>query len=540
MKLIKPTLLITTIIPSALAEWQYLSRPDLSPPRLNITVPATSVSPGYIFITPYSGFEDGSSGPDQPGAYIFRDDGDLIWSGLGYLGGAVANFGPAEIDNKPVLKAAQGLLDGSHGRGYANHAILDDHYETVKVLRAASHQVASIHEFQVIGGKTVLIETPVPVPFDLSSYGGDEDQRWILSSGFQEIDIQTGELLFEWYSLDHITPKHSALPLTPTGPFNGDTSKNAWDYFHLNSADKDRDGNYLISARNYAAIFKINGTTGEVIWQLGGPQGSDFEIPPETEFAFQHDARIQYRSDDDEGLIERISFFDNADHSQPGHSLDSISRARYIELNHTSKTARSIQTFSPPDPLIANSQGNTQFLPSGNVFVNWGQAGAITEFSEKGDVLFHAYLDSYPNSHVQSYRGFRFPWTGYSGEEPAVVALGGLTGLVSIYVSWNGDTETASWEFYLVEGGAGGGRRYLGTKPRTSFETSFHAHLDSSAVGNRNQVFVAAEARDANGRVLGRSRVASLADREPYTSLQLVSQGWSELRSEYDQQRLEL
>ncbi|KAL3470285.1 ASST-domain-containing protein [Aspergillus californicus] len=524
-------ILMASALPYTLADLQYLSRPDLTPPKLNITVAASSsVSPGYIFLAPYHGFAEGSAGPTQPGPYIFRDDGDLVWSGIGYLAGYIANFGPTVVDGKNVLKAAQGLLDGSHGRMYGNHAILNDHYETVKILRAASHRVVSVHEFDVIEGKTVLIETPFPVFTDLSPFGGAEEQKWILSSGFQEIDIRTGNVIFEWYSLDHITPRYSALPLERTGPFNALTPDNAWDYFHLNSATKDAHGNYLISARNYAAIFKINGTSGEVIWQLGGIHGSDFEVPENARFAFQHDARIRYLSED--GDIERISLFDNEDHSQPGHSRNTSSRARYLELDHVKQTVTEIQTFWPPDDLVANSQGNAQFLPGGNVFVNWGQAGAVTELDKHGNVLFHAYLDSYPSRDVQSYRGFRAPWTGYSGEEPAVLALGDLAGRVSVYVSWNGDTETAVWYFYLV-GAEGLGRRYLGKERRTGFETVFSAQIES--VEDLNTVFIAAEAHDSKGRVLGRSRVTSLTDREPYTS----SGQWQGL-GDSTQQRLEL
>ncbi|KAL4866624.1 hypothetical protein BDV12DRAFT_198974 [Aspergillus spectabilis] len=523
--------LIPLVLATPASNAPYLSRPDLSPPRLNITIPSASfiVSQDSIFIAPYSGFEPTSSGPTQPGAYIFRADGDLIWSGAGYFAGYVANFGPAVIDGKPVLKAAQGLLSGGHGRMVGNHAILGKRYETERVLRAAGHKLVSVHEFEVVdGGRGVLVEVPVPVKRSLGEFGGEEGQAWVLSSGFQEIDIETGELLFEWYSLDYITPKYSALPLEPSGPFDARTSDDAWDYFHLNSAAKDSDGNYLISARNYAAIFKINGTTGEVIWQLGGIHGSDFSIPSNVEFAYQHDARTRYVSED--RTIERISFFDNADHSQPGYGLNSSSRARYVELNHTAGTVSEIKTYWPPDGLVANSQGNAQFLPNGNVFVNWGQAGAITEFSEDGNVLFHAYLDSYPSRDVQSYRGFKYPWTGYSSEDVAVLVLGDSAGKVEVYVSWNGDTETKAWYFYLVDTETGG-EEYLGKEKRDGFETVFHTRLDPSSV-ELSQVLIAAEPRDGKDRVLGRSRVTGLTDISPYLSSKETTSG--------EQQRLDL
>jgi hypothetical protein len=366
-----------------------------------------------------------------------------------------------------------------------------------------------------------------------------------------ELDIHTGELLFEWYSLDHINPKcqfshpiqgstshivtDSAVPLEKDGVFSGRSSVDAWNYFHINSVDKD-DGNYLISARHYAAIFKINGTNGKVIWQLGG-HGSDFEIPRSVKFAFQHDARFRYRSPD--GSIERISFFDNAAITSPVNPISPFSRARYVELNHTAGTAEEIHTYPAPDGLSAPSQGNVQFLPNGNEFVNWGQAGAVTEFAEDGTVLFHAYLDSYPNKHVQSYRGFRANWTAVSKEEPAVLALSDGEGKVSVWVSWNGDTETRTWLFYLVDSEAGAVVASLGAQTRTGFETRFEKNLGGT-VGTLGRFSIGVEALDAKGRGLGSSRPVWIQDDKPYRTHLRQIQFRSSYRTGYREERLEL
>lgn len=40
-----------------------------------------------------------------------------------------------------------------------------------------------------------------------------KEQTWIVDAPFQEMDIETGEVLFEWSSLDHISLGESALPL---------------------------------------------------------------------------------------------------------------------------------------------------------------------------------------------------------------------------------------------------------------------------------------------------------------------------------------
>lgn len=299
-------------------------------------------------------------------------------------------------------------------------------------------------------------------------------------------------------------PKYSAFPVDHLDRAigSGRSSSDAWDYFHLNSVDKDDEGNYLISARNYAALFKVSGATGKVIWQLGGLHGgSSFEIAPAARFAYQHDARFLNRSSD--GAIEYLSLFDNSAHS-PTIKINPFSRGRILQLNHTDGTVKAAATYPAPDQLSAQTQGNTQVLPNSNIFVNWGQAGAITEFAANGTVLFHAYLDSEPGGNsVQSYRGFKLPWTGRPIEEPAVVALGSeASEEVDIYVSWNGDTETTLWRFYAEElRGDVARKRFLGDSNRHGFETHIKVKRPSSEEGYR----IFAEAVDKNEHVLARS-----------------------------------
>ncbi|KAK5791089.1 hypothetical protein VI817_006398 [Penicillium citrinum] len=347
-----------------------------------------------------------------------------------------------------------------------------------------------------------------------------------------ELDLKTGELMFEWSSQGIMNPAgkdqsiqisdpyisilmipDSAILLDKEGVFDGRTQKSAWNYFHINSIDKDDQGNYLISARHYNAIFKINGSSGDVIWQLGGETGSDFHIPPNAEFAFQHDARFQYRSED--GQIERIYFFDNAAYSSPGREISPCSRGRYVELNHTAKIVKEMQTYNAPDNLTAHTQGSFRFLPNGNRLVNWGSAGAITEFADNGMVLFHAYLDSYPSKNVQSYRAFRANWTGSPSEEPAVLALKLREEKIAVWVSWNGDTETKTWNFHF-QASEVAGTISLGSVQRSGFETRFEMPLASLYLDLKNiQDFsVIAEAIDSNGVVMRRSRpVAFSQDR---------------------------
>ncbi|KAI5457458.1 arylsulfotransferase [Mariannaea sp. PMI_226] len=464
------TAYITLLSGHTSAEWQFRSRPDLYVPRLNITIPATNdIAPGYIFVAPYPSRGHYEALPEQPAAYIFRNNGDLVWSSLGYLSGFVANFHAVRFNGQSALQAFQGSIDANHGRGYGTFQILNGSYRPIAQVQGLTNKIPSIHEFRIVNEKTALIEIYNPTPYDLTPYGGTGEQKWIIDGILQEVDIETGELIFEIHSLDIVSPADSLAPILPD---TGLTGPDGWDYFHLNSIDKDDEGNYLISARHTSAIYKLSGKDGSIIWQLGGKR-STFKLPTELKFSHQHDARFLNRSVD--GNIETISFFDNSawnfDDAKSRLSPHSSSRGLIVELNHVDNSAKLIREYISPDGHLAESQGNTQVLPNGNVFINWGQEGAVTEFRADGTPIFNAYLDS--GGPVQNYRGFRHEWTGRPREVPAIVAVRSSKASTSVYVSWNGDTEVHLWRFY-VQGGeqaeATTGRK-IGQAKRDSFET---------------------------------------------------------------------
>jgi hypothetical protein len=91
------------------------------------------------------------------------------------------------------------------------------------------------------------------------------------------------------------------------------------------------------------------------------------------------------------------------------------------------------------DPrLLAATQGNMQLLPDGHYFVGWGARPYFTEYDSDGrSVLFDARF----GYRADSYRAYRFPWTGHPGGRPAIAVAGGTA-----YVSWNGATEVARWQ----------------------------------------------------------------------------------------------
>ncbi|KAJ5812382.1 hypothetical protein N7474_008683 [Penicillium riverlandense] len=142
----------------------------------------------------------------------------------------------------------------------------------------------------------------------------------------------------------------------------------------MNAVDVDPKTNtYLLSARSMCTIFKIDGNTGDIIWQLGGKH-SDFSLGEGVDFCWQHDSRMhqKYLHYETKGPKEIISFFDNSAHENlvggPTLEARNYSEGKVVELDTTKHTATLIASFRAPGDLSARSQGNLQLLPNG---IHW-------------------------------------------------------------------------------------------------------------------------------------------------------------------------
>jgi outer membrane protein assembly factor BamB len=446
--------------------WAFRSRPDLSPPIVEVTAQAhEETAPGYIFAAPKG------SNAWQGGSMIFDDRGQLVWfhptqnANLRAMDLKVQNY-----RGKPVLTWGESVVGGDEW------VILDNSYREIARLRAGNGYQGNFHEFLISPQDTALITISNPVPIDLSAVGGSKDG--VVYEGIvQELDIESGEVLFEWHSLQDIGLEETYYRLSP-------------DYFHINSIDVDHDDNLLVSARNTSAVYKIDRSSGEIIWRLGGKK-SDFEMGPGTRTRYQHDARRQ-----SDGTI---TIFDNGatvfDASIP--KAVEGSRGIVVELDEERTSASLVREYTHPDNPLALASGNMQVLPNKNVFIGWGQQELVdfSEFSEDGELLFSASF-----SKDITYRAFRFEWNGYPSEQPAAVAERASEDQIRVYASWNGATEVAGWE--VLAGPSPRQLRSVGSVPRDGFET---AMLVRTA-----EPYVVMRAKHSSGRVLGASKPVEL------------------------------
>jgi hypothetical protein len=445
--------------------WAFRSRPDLSPAAVEVTTTQAhgDTAPGYIFAALKEGIGD-------HGPMIIDHLGQVVWYGK-Y--GSARDFKMQYYQSRPVLTWWEGKIIQGHGIG--EYVIFDSSYREIARVRAGNGFRGDLHEFLISPQDTALLTAYVPARTDLTSIGGPEYGA-VWDGIAQEVDIETGRVLFEWHSLEHVSIEESYVKR----PDNPDYH---YDYFHINSIDVDHDSNLLISSRNTCTVYKVERNSGEVLWRLGGKK-SDFEMGPGTQSAFQHDARRNKGS--------TITVFDNGAYPK----VHDQSRGIVIELDEEKMSATLLREYTSPQKLLTTSQGNLQLLPNANVFIGWGSAPFISEFSYDGKLLFDAH---FPQD-GESYRAFRFPWKGHPTDAPAVVAESGPEDKVMLYASWNGATEVGTWE--VLAGPRPSQLESVESFPRDGFETAMLVQTSDP--------YVAVRAKDHFGQVLGASAPVKL------------------------------
>jgi hypothetical protein len=445
----------------------FVTRPDLTPPAVKITRLSTAdTTPEYILLSVNNVIQ---GGPVQQGLMIVDRDGRLVW----FEPVTQSDVKPFDLQaqtdrGKPVLTWWQGHLVGSHGAGTG--MVVDQGYQSVQKVQAGAGLQIDLHEFNLTAKGTALITAYEQVNTSYKPLGGSGSGP-VYAAHAQEIDLATGKVLFDWNSLDHVGLDESFLGVPEKGA--------VLDYIHLNSVAETSDGNLIISGRNTSAVYKVDRSSGKVIWRLGGKK-SDFHVPSNAEFYWQHDARAWSAT--------QYTVFDNG-----AHRREKRSRGLLLNLDESARTVALTHAYLHPAAFISNTLGSVSLLPDGRVFVGWGDQPYFTEFAADGSLL----LDGQLPIGVRSYRAFTTDWVGKPTTKPAVVAKANPAGGFVVRASWNGATEIAQWQ---VLGGASASSLHpVGTQRWTGFETAI-------AVNSTGPAFCAV-ALDAHGRELGRSPV---------------------------------
>lgn len=295
---------------------------DFRPPTFNVTKTGETAS-GLIFINPTlenlndTDFrtEISTVGAVQATACdIFTEDGQLVWQGPYVLTKDASSsleittkFMVQEYMGKPVLTYWQGL--GSDiGHGYGNVTILDDTYTPIAticpqlgLLTPPSANLtkvtcfADIHESFITPSNTLIVSAVNITTMDLSPIGGP-NPGYVYDSQFHEIDIATGDIVFNWSSVASGIPiTYSKLrpgqynPATGANSGTGANTSDPFDWFHVNAISSVGDG-YLVNSRHCWTTWYLD-SAGEIQWKIEGnnTEGqSDFVVPDEANFVNDH------------------------------------------------------------------------------------------------------------------------------------------------------------------------------------------------------------------------------------------------------------
>ena len=325
-------LLLATFAPAHAGEVD--PRPLYTPnSRVNVTVSGVP-SPGYFLI--------GSIDPDSIG--LVDNAGVLLLP---------QHTGPA-TNITPTPYGGLTYYNGTLGK----YVVVDAALQPIDTFGVEAPFITDFHEGYQARGRRYIVLGSEERKIDMSSLiANGRYDAVVIGAVIQEFD-RYGRKVFEWKSLDHISP----LEATP----DVDLRNKRIDYIHVNSVTEDTDRNFLVSCRNLDQVVKINRNTGAVLWRLGGTSASksDFSIVNDDNsgfhgFSHQHTA-FRARNGDlvlfDNGNLRPVPF----------------SRAVAFRLDEEAKTATKTWEYISREMQISSTMGSVQELPNGNLLIGWG------------------------------------------------------------------------------------------------------------------------------------------------------------------------
>jgi hypothetical protein len=219
------------------------------------------------------------------------------------------------------------------------------------------------------GDYVIAVDTAVPNVNLQAAWGASfPTSATVVDHVIKEIKPD-GTVVWSWSAHDHIDVRE-------TDPqWRNAMSGTNYDAYHWNSIEPTPTG-YLLSFRHLNAVFSIDGTTGNILWKLGGsatPQSltvlNDPVFTSGGTFGGQHDARMLA-----DGTVTVHD--DGSSQGRPPRAVQ-----YQIDTTTTPPTATLVDALS--DPLISSSFccGSARKLPGGDWVMGWGGTNTATEMT---------------------------------------------------------------------------------------------------------------------------------------------------------------
>jgi Arylsulfotransferase (ASST) len=244
----------------------------------------------------------------------------------------------------------------------------------VRTLDAVG-QPANPHDLQLLANGNYLVGAYVKEGHvNTKAYGGSRTAN-VANSELQEVSPD-GQLVWDWKSQDHIslaeTGRHWPAVVKHPIPELG------YDISHWNSIEPDGKS-VIASFRNVDAVYKIEKSTGKIVWKLGGRTTRKSltvkHDPHHYTLGAQHDARLL-----PDGTL---TLFDNR--TKLGNRTP---RAVRYRINRKRGTATLLRSITDPRVRTSNCCGSARRLPNRDWLISWGKHEPIGGYQADGQRTF--------------------------------------------------------------------------------------------------------------------------------------------------------
>lgn len=193
---------------------------------------------------------------------------------------------------------------------------------------------------------------------DLSSKGGGKADT-VKSDGIRVFD-RKGNQVWKWSVFDVLDPLADK-----------NIVKDKSDWMHANSLSQDKDGNYLLSFYNNGQIWKIDASTGKLMWKFG--KGGDFALPGNAEFDNSHAIHINSNGN--------LMLFDNG-------TSKKLSRTLEFKLDQKLHKAKLVNEISLPADVYSERMGSAYYVNDTTVLHTASKRNTVVLTNMKGRFLW--------------------------------------------------------------------------------------------------------------------------------------------------------
>jgi arylsulfate sulfotransferase len=359
-------------------------------PQINV-ITKNNPSEGYILVN--LGELSQVNTKDYTYIAILNNDGFPVY--YKKVSAGAINFRYFDIGNNQKRFTYNSYADGKV-------VVMNEKFEELKRLDLLPYYnhgnyAAETHDFIYIDDNHYIIPAYITrEDVDMTAYGGNS------SVDLGELilqEIQNNQVIFEWNIADH----PELLSATDPIYYAQYATNPKVDYFHFNGVSIDpNDHNFIISARHTNQVYKVNRTTGEIIWRFGG-SNDDFNLTGNEIISHTHHATILPNG--------HLLLFDNGVTKNPQQS-----RIAEFAIDETTRTADLVYQYTQTGRFF-DIMGSAQKLSNGNYFIGWGgnitsQINAnksdITEVDANGNIVLDISFRNNPNSFTYSYRALKY------------------------------------------------------------------------------------------------------------------------------------